>query len=337
MTMPKRLRVGVIGLGVGEKHIAAYQSHPDCEVVALCDFDEARLTTARDKYPGIRWTKVADELLTDPEISLISIASYDNYHYPQIMQALNNNKHVFVEKPLCLYEQEAREIRRRLEDNPSLRLSSNLVLRTVPRFRWLRQMIADGRMGQLYYVEGDYNYGRLHKITEGWRGKIDFYSVVYGGGVHLVDLLLWLTGDRVVEVAAYGNNLSSRGSSFNYNDMVVAILRFHSGMVGKVAANFGNVSPHFHALQIYGTQATFVNGADCGLLYTSREPDKPPQKIAEPYPGQQQDRVIHSFVDSILHNTVPEVDAEAIFQTMSVCFAIEKATHQSGSVMVKYV
>jgi len=333
----KILSAGIIGLGVGEEHIAGYQSHPDCEVVALCDFSDEKLAMARDRYPGISLTSRADELLQDPDIDIVSIASYDNYHYQEIVQAINNNKHIFVEKPLCQYQSEAAHIRRLLQEKPALKLSSNLILRMAPRFRLLKQMITGGDMGQLFYVEGDYNYGRLHKITEGWRGKLDFYSVICGGGIHMLDLLLWLTGDRVIEVAACGNNISSRGSDFRYNDIVVSILKFQSGMVGKVTANFGCVSPHFHALQIYGTKATFINDRDYGRLFESRDPNQPAKKITADYPGTHKGALIHSFVDSILNRSQPEVTVEEIFGSISVCFAIERAMHESGSVMVEYI
>lgn len=333
----KRLRAGVIGLGVGEKHIEGYQRHPDCEVVALCDFSEEKLAAAKGRYPDIKITNQADELLRDPEIDIVSVATYDNYHYEQVVQAINNDKHIFVEKPLCLYEKEAIHIRHLLQEKPNLKISSNLILRESPRFGLLKQMIADGEMGQLFYVEGDYNYGRLHKITDGWRGKIDFYSVVYGGGVHIIDLLLWLTGDQVVEVTAYGNNLASRGTSFRYNDLVVSILKFQSGMVGKVAVNFGCVSPHFHALNIYGTKATFVNSAEDGTLIESRDPAQSGRKIMATSRAEHKGALIYSFVDSILNRSQAKVTPEDIFRTMSVCFAIEKATHQSGSVVVKYI
>lgn len=324
-------------MGVGEKHIEGYQGHPDCEVVALCDFSDEKLAMARAKYPGVKLTHQADELLRDPEIDVVSIATYDNYHYEQIVQAINNDKHIFVEKPLCLYESEVAHIRRLLQEKPDLKMSSNLILRMAPRFRRLKQMITDGDMGQLFYVEGDYNYGRLHKITDGWRGKIDFYSVVYGGGVHIIDLLLWLTGDRVVEVAAYGNNLSSSDSGFRYNDMVVSILKFESGLIGKVAANFGCMSPHFHALSIYGTKATFVNGLKYGTLFESRDPTQAGRKITAVGHAKHEGDLVYSFVDSILNRSQAEVTEEDIFKTMSVCFAMEKATHQSGSVMVRYI
>ena len=333
----KSIKVGVIGLGVGEKHISGYRNHPDCEVVALCDFSDEKLAMAKSRYPGIRLTLKPDDLLQDPDIEAVSIASYDNYHYQQIVRAIENDKHIFIEKPLCLYASEAVHIRQLLQQKPGLKISSNLILRLSPRFLELKQMITDGDLGQLFYVEGDYNYGRLHKITEGWRGKIDFYSVVYGGAVHLVDLLLWLTGDRVVEVAAYGNTLASRGTDFRYNDIVVSILKFESGLIGKVVSNFGCVAPHFHSLSIYGTKATFVNGPEYATLLESRDPAQKGTKITTPYPGVEKGDLIYSFVESILDRSPAGVTAEDIFKTMSVCFAIEKATHQSDSVMVRYI
>jgi len=331
------IKVGIIGLGVGEKHIIGYENHPDCEVVALCDFSDEKLAMARQKYPGIKLTSLAEEILGDPDIQVVSIASYDNYHYEQVIEAVNNDKHVFIEKPLCLSETEAAHIRQLLKQKPYLIMSSNLVLRVSPRFRQLKQMITDGSFGKLFYVEGDYNYGRLSKITEGWRGKIDYYSVVYGGGIHIVDLLLWLTDDMVVEVAAYGNDISSRGKGFKYNDMVTGILKFKSGLTGKVSANFGCVLPHSHALNIYGTKATFVNGLEYATLFESRDPAHPVKKITTPYSSVEKDNLIYNFIESIQSRSQSEVTIDDIFKTMSVCFAIEKATHQSNSIKVEYI
>jgi len=179
----EKYNVGIIGLGVGEKHIKGYQSHQSCEVVALCDFSEEKIRSVKRKYPFLKIVKDADEILLDEGINIVSIASYDNYHYEQIIKAIHNEKHVFVEKPLCLYKKEAVEIRKLLQSKPHLKLSSNLILRESPRFKLLKKMIQGGEFGNVFYVEGDYNYGRLHKLTDGWRGKIDFYSIVYGGGV----------------------------------------------------------------------------------------------------------------------------------------------------------
>lgn len=321
---------------MGEQHIAGYQRHPQCEVTALCDFADDKLKMAKEKYSQYKFTDQADDILEDPEIDVISIASYDNYHYEQIIKALGNNKHVFVEKPICLYENEARRIRALLKAKPGLKLSSNLILRMSPRFRYLKRMIKGGSFGSLFYIEGDYNYGRLAKLTDGWRGKIDFYSAVYGGGVHIIDLLLWLTGKQVIEVAAYGNNISSKGR-FRYNDTVACILKFQDGIVGKMTVNMGCVFPHFHPLSVYGTKMTFVNGLKEALIFKSRDPLKLPRKIRAAYPGAHKGALIHSFINSILNNSLSQVTTEDIFRSMSVCFAIEKAARQSGVVAVKYI
>lgn len=330
------LKVGVIGLGVGEQHIAGYKSHPACEVVALCDFSGDKFRKTRKDYAGCYFTKRADDILDNPEIDIVSIASYDNYHYEQVIKAINNNKHVFVEKPLCLYEKEARHIRSLLKAKPEIKLSSNLILRMSPRFCRLRRMIKNGGLGRLFYAEGDYDYGRLNKITDGWRGKIGFYSVVYGGGVHIIDLLLWLTGDLIVEVKAYGNRIAS-GGKFQYNDMVACIMKFKSGLIAKVAVNFGCVFPHFHALSIYGTKATFINGPKNGILFKSRDHNIKPQKINAAYPGVHKGGLIRGFIDSVLGGRPAEVTEEDVFRAMSVCFAVEKAVRQSGCVKVKYI
>ena len=333
----KRLRAGIIGLGVGEAHAEGYFRHPRCTVAAVCDFEDEKLAKAKGKYPGVKTTKEADEILEDPSVDVVSIASYDSDHFGQVMKGLSHGKHLFVEKPVCQFETQLSQIRGLLRVRSELQFSSNLILRKSPRFQRLKEMMDAGKLGRPFYVEGDYNYGRLHKITDGWRGKLDFYSVTQGGGVHMIDLLLWLTGDRVEEVSTYGNAICSEGTGFNSKDMVVSLLKFRSGMVGKVASNFGCMFPHFHRFLIYGTSATFENGFENGFLYESREPGIIPTIIDAPYPGMQKWALIQGFVDAILQGGACEVTKEDIFDTLCVCFAIEKSLQESRPVKVAYI
>jgi len=333
----RQVRVGIIGLGVGEHHLAGYLRHPACSVTMLCDCAEDKVAMAAAKYPTMRVTKYATEILESPDIDVVSIASYDNFHFGQIASAITHGKHVFAEKPVCLYETELREIRRLLSAHPQVQFSSNLILRVCPRFLRLKEMVARGAFGELFYVEGDYLYGRLHKITEGWRGQLEFYSVVLGGAIHLVDLLLWLTGAHVEEVQALGNRIASQNSRFRHNDFVGALLRFGNGLIGKVTANFGCVHPHFHALAIYGTGGTFINGPDAGTLLTSEGGSLVSRRMTDPYPGYQKGDLIHSFIEAILHGTPASVTEEDVFAAMSVALAIEKATGVRETVTVEYV
>jgi predicted dehydrogenase len=328
------LRVGIIGLGVGEQHIAGFQMHPAAEVAALCDLAAEKRSDARRRYPGIPVIEDAAAVIDDPRIDVVSIASFDDAHAAQVMRALDRGKHVFVEKPVCLTVEEFRAIRTRLADNPKLRLSSNLILRASPRFIDLRQRIGEGEFGRLFNIEADYLYGRLEKLTAGWRGRIPDYSVMLGGGIHIIDLILWLTRDRVAEVVAAGNGVASAGSSFRGRDMVTALLIFESGAIGKVSANFGCVHPHFHRLTVYGTDATFENGLDSGFLWRSRNPNQTPEKLSSAYPGAAKGDLIPSFVDAILGTAVAGVTEQDVLAAMAVGLAIDRSLAEGRKVKI---
>jgi predicted dehydrogenase len=329
-----QLGVGIVGMGVGERHIGGFRRHPAVKVVALCDVDPEVQARVSRTYPDVEVVDDAGALIDDARIGIVSIASYDDSHYGEVMRALRLDKHVFVEKPLCLRVEEFRHIRELLSQRPHLRLSSNLVLRRSPRFLDLRERIAKGELGKLFNIEGDYAYGRLHKLTQGWRGRIPDYSVTLGGAIHLIDLILWLTGERVAEVTAIGNGIASAGSDFHGDDMVSALLRFESGLVGKISANFGCVFPHFHRLLVYGTRATFENGRDAALMWRSRDPDVAPEQLTLAYPGVDKGDLIPSFVDAILGRGAAAVTEEDVLGAMAVGLAVDRAVVERRVVKV---
>lgn len=319
------LRAGVIGLGVGFQHALGLAQHPDCELVALCDRDPAKLHEASERFPGAEPFDSAEALLESCDLDLVCVASYDEDHAAQILRALALGRHVFAEKPLSVHPEETAAIHEALERHPHLRLSSNTVLRASPRFADLKRRIDAGRLGRIYAIEGDYNYGRLEKLTEGWRGRIPDYSVILGGGIHMADLLLWLTGQPVREVMAMGNGIASAGSRFTGRDYAVALLQFADGTVGKLTANFGCVEPHVHRLLVYGTEATFENRRGPARLWQSRAADAKPEAIETPYPGVTKHALLPSFIAAIRHGSRPLVDENDVLGAMQLCHAIEQA------------
>jgi len=118
---------------------------------------------------------------------------------------------------------------------------------------------------------------------------------------------------------------------------MVGIMKFKSGLIGKVAANFGCVFPHFHQLAIYGTKGTFINGLENALLYQSRNPQVRPKIIDAAYPGTHKGELILSFIDAVLSDTIPEVSSDDVFNAMSVCFALEKAMTSQSVIQVQYI
>ena len=96
-----RYKIGIIGYGVGEHHFKAYQNNAYCEVKSVCDFSLSKLKKLKHRYPNLYITKKDHELIVDKDIDIISIASYDNFHFQQLIDSIKNEKNVFVEKPMA--------------------------------------------------------------------------------------------------------------------------------------------------------------------------------------------------------------------------------------------
>jgi len=331
-----KIKVGIIGLGVGEQHIYGFKKDPRCEVVLISDTDPKKLKQVSIRHPEIASTLNPLDILKNDEIEAVSIASYDEYHHEQILLSLKHNKHVFVEKPLCLNRKEFEEILFAYKQHKNV-LSSNLMLRKAKRFIDLKKRIERNLLGEIYYLEGDYDYGRLGKLTEGWRGKTPNYSVMHGGGIHLIDLLTWLIDDDVTEVFAYGNNFCSNSSRFKGMDLIVCLLKFSSGRVAKVSANFGSVTPHHHKVALYGTTGTFIQSHYNSMYFDSREVDHKPEILSDQYPNIKKGDVIPSFVNKILGEDTLDVSSEDVFNVMNVSLAVMESLELSKPVIVKKI
>ena len=334
--MKSSLNAAVIGLGIGERHIIGYESDPRCKVVKICDINNSKLIEVGHRYPHCALTENAEEIFQDPEIDVLSIASYDSDHAAYVLAAIYAGKHVFVEKPLCLFDEEFTKIKIALKENPNIHLSSNFVLRKSPQFRHLKSRIRSGNLGELYYLEGDYNYGRLQKLTEGWRGQIPYYSVVHGGAIHMIDLLLWLNENIIVDVIAVGNKISTVGTQFKQLDLVSALLRFENGSTAKVSANFGSVCPHHHLLSVYGTRGSFLHNYQGGVYYSSRDAKQELENINLKFETQAKGDVQRSFVSQILDGVRPDVSERDVLNAMAVSLAIERSLRSNSWETVNY-
>ncbi len=331
------LNVGIIGLGVGEKHIEGYRKNIHCDVKLICDFNKEKLNDVSNRHQSINTTSNPIDILTSEEIDIVSIASYDNFHADQVILAFENNKHVFVEKPLCLNQFEFKNILEAINRKPNLALSSNLILRCTPRFINLRKSIKNLELGIPYYVEASYDYGRINKIINGWRGELDFYSVMHGGGIHLIDLMTWLLNDQIVSVFATGTKIATQNTNFKYSDCVTASLKFKRNAIGNITANFPSVIPHGHRLGLYGTEKTFHHGPFGAAFFTDRDPSTLPEVIDDSYPGASKGDLIPSFVDHILDPLrVPLVSKKEVLEAMAVSLAIEESLKTNMPQVIDY-
>lgn len=331
------LRAAVIGLGIGEQHALTYRDHPGCELAVLCDLAAEKLTRARDRFPGVRLTRDANAVLDDPSVDVVSIASFDDAHAAQVVRALDAGKHVFVEKPLCQRADELAAIKRAwVRQRGRARLGSNVVLRAAPLYRWLRDRIWAGDLGEVYAFDGDYLYGRLEKITHGWRKDVDDYSVLAGGGIHLIDLFVWLLGQRPGAAFAAGNHLCARGSAFRYDDFTAATLTCRSGLVARFTANFGCVHRHQHVVRIFGTRATFLYDDAGPRWHWTRDPAAAASPVTlSPLPLSKGD-LLRQFLDAVRDNADGADETQSHLDVVSVVLACDRAAREGSLTEVNY-
>ena len=160
MDNKRKIRTAVIGLGVGAHQARTLSAHPNCQLIWLCDLNKNKLSKIGSELTEAKQTQNEQDVLTDPNIDMVCVASYDEAHHRQVVKALNHGKHVYVEKPICLTKKEAQDIRQTLKNNPHLRLSSNMVLRTCPLFIKAKESVKSQEIGDIYHMEADYFWGR---------------------------------------------------------------------------------------------------------------------------------------------------------------------------------
>ena len=325
----------MIGLGVGERHVAGYELAPECDVVAVCDLDKAHADAVAARHGVPTSTSSWRDITEHAEIDVVSICSYDDAHVEQAVSALDHGKHVMVEKPIALTRADAATLLAAHQRHPELVLTSNLILRASPRFRRIHQMARRGDLGRLFYLEADYLHDILWKLTEGWRGRLAGYSVIYGGGVHMIDLMRWIVGEEITHVSGLGGRLLVDGSDFPGHDTTVNLFRFEGGALAKCTTSLGPRRPKFHRLDVYGTKATFINGPDAGQLYPSDDPaDTEP--VNDPYPGMQKGDLLSGFLGAIRGAQPLEVTPTDIFRVMDVCFTAQEAVESRETLDVRY-
>lgn len=332
--MLKPLRAGVIGLGVGEQHAAGYRAIDGVTLAAICDCDPQKLSDVASRLDHPTQYTDFRHMLEHEALDVVSICSYDDAHADQAVAALEAGLHVMVEKPIALHKRDLERIVSAQEQAGTL-LSSNLILRRSPRFIDLRQRVIDGIFGPLHLIEGDYLHQILWKITEGWRGKMDFYCVAYGGGIHLIDLMRWIAGEEVTEVTAMAAKKLTRGADFPYPDTITALMRFESDLVGKSTTSFGTQRPIMHTLNLYGRDASFENDAGPARLFTGDKPEDL-TLIETDYPGVAKFDLLPDFIRAIRGEPNNSVPARDVYRVMDICFAAWEAAQSGRTIPITY-
>jgi predicted dehydrogenase len=246
------VRVAVVGLGYwGPNLVRNFFEIPETELVAVCDLDTDRLNRISRRYPDVRRTTSYDELLADPTIEGVAIATTVSSHYALAHAALQAGKHVLVEKPMASSSQEAADLIAPAERHGLVLMPGHTFLYSPP-VNAVRDLIESGELGDIYFISSSRVNLGLHQPD---------VSVVWDLGPHDFSILRYWLGERPTSVSA-----TSRGCVLpTMPDVAFVNLRFPAGAIANV---------HLAWLAPTKLRQTVVVGSEKMVVYddTSREP-----------------------------------------------------------------
>jgi predicted dehydrogenase len=227
--MPRPVTVGAVGLGYWGPNLArAWNGCEDTELRWLCDLDDDQLERVGNLYPHVRRTGTLDDLLSDPELDAVSIATSVPTHAALARRALEAGKHVYVEKPLAMTAADARALCD-LSQAAGLTLQVGHLLVHHPAVLAIESLLGAGELGRIHYVYANrVNLGKVRADE----------NALWSLGPHDVAVLLHLVGEMPVTVSAHGQCFLRPG----VEDVVFGLLRFPSGVIAHLHLSW--LDPH---------------------------------------------------------------------------------------------
>ena len=176
------VRTAVVGLGYwGPNLLRNLNELSGSDLRWMCDLDQSRLDTFGKRYPAVGTTSDFDDLLSDPELEAVAIATPVSTHHPLALSALEAGKHVFIEKPLAASAAEAVELARVAAER-NLTLMPGHTFLYSPPVVMIRDLIRSGELGDVYFISmSRVNLG-LHQsdVSVAWDlGPHDFSILRY--------------------------------------------------------------------------------------------------------------------------------------------------------------
>ena len=223
------VEVGVVGLGYWGPNLARnFDRLPETRLRWICDGSEEARARWGPHFPGARASADLDELLADPELDAVAVASPVPTHAALAERVLRAGKHCFVEKPLAQSLAEAETVAAAAAESGLILMVGHL-LEYHPGLEKLKEIADAGELGDIHYVYGNrLNLGKLRADE----------NALWSLGAHDVSVVLRLAGEEPVEMRAFGESYMRPG----VEDVVFCYLRFPSGLAAHLHLSW--LDPH---------------------------------------------------------------------------------------------
>jgi predicted dehydrogenase len=325
-------KLGVVGLGYWGPNLARnFNALEGCELRWCCDASQAARERWSRSFPSARFSADLAELLADPELDAVAIATGVASHGRLTQSVLAAGKHCFVEKPLARSVEEASAVADAAEASGLVLMVGHL-LEYHPGVAKLKEILDSGTLGDLYYVYSErLNLGKVREDE----------NALWSLGAHDVSVLLHLLGgEEPEEVAAHGESFLRDG----VEDVVFCYLRFPSGRIGQMHLSW--LDPHKERrFTLVGSQrmATFDDMAlerkvtiyDKGFdpdfenygEYITRSGDVMSPQISNEEPLRAECR---HFLECVREGTEPRSGPESGLRVVRVLAALQRSLEAGG-------
>jgi predicted dehydrogenase len=322
--------IGVLGLGYWGPNLARnFAALPDAEVTWLCDGDPAALERQRSAHPAAKLTGDFDQLLADPTLDAVVIAAPVPAHAELALKSLAAGKHVFIEKPIGSTLAEAEQVAEAAAASDRIVMVDHL-LEYHPAVIKLRQLIADGELGDIRYVYSTrLNLGKLRTDE----------NALWSLGPHDVSVALSLIDQEPHDISAHGESYMNPG----VEDVVFGYLRFPTGVAAHIHLSW--LDPHkerritvvgskrmatFDDMSIEGKLTIYDKGFDENYEsygeYLARSGDVTMPQISNEEPLRI---VCRHFVECIQTGQTPLTDAASGLRTVRVLEGLQNSLDSS--------
>lgn len=243
--------VAVIGYGYwGPNLVRNFWDIAGAQLVWVCDLQTERLAGVRRRYPAVEITEDVDQVLRDPRVDAVAIATPVSTHFPLAMRALRAGKHVFVEKPIAPTSEEAQRLIEEA-DRRGLVLAVDHTFIHTGAVRKMREVI-ESELGEVYYYDSvRVNLGLFQHDV----------SVLWDLAVHDLSILDYVLAARPVAVSATGMS-HVPGAPEN---VAYLTLMFEGSLIAHIHVNW---------LAPVKVRRTLVGGSRKMVVYDDLEPSE---------------------------------------------------------------
>lgn len=262
----KKIGYVIIGCGMIAKfHIAAINSCPDAFVAGVYDLDRERTKAFADQNATKAYVS-REEIWGDEAVKAVCICTPSGLHYPWAMEALENGRHVLVEKPMALTLEECDAMIAKAKAR-GLKLGVVSQLRFSPAISQVKKVMEAGVLGKLLCAD---LYMKFHRSQDyydssDWRGTwaMDGGGALMNQGIHGVDLLQYLAGP-VDNIFARAKTLARK---IEVEDTLSAVAEFRNGAIGVIQATTSMYSGFSRRMELCGEKGTIILEEDKILLW----------------------------------------------------------------------